>query len=114
MAVPFAGTRKFDEAIEPSAARGPVIVAGSVLSRVQVPPMFQELPVAVEEPSATALALPTARFAVSFAVEPPSKSKPDFAFWYAVLRFTVMVPVFPLSVNPCAALPNDMLLLTAW
>src|SRR4051812_36787095 len=90
------------------------MVAASVLSTVQVPPMFQEFPEAVEEPRATALPLPSARFPVSLAVEPPSKSKPVLVFWYAVQRLTVTAPVLPLSVNPVAELPHAMLLVRRW
>src|SRR5690348_18210530 len=87
------------------------MTAGSVLCSGHEPPMFHEFPDAVDEPSATAVWLPTARFPVSRAVEPPSKSKPVLTFWYAVQRSTTMLPVLPLSVNPCAELPHAITLL---
>src|SRR5690242_9657136 len=90
------------------------MVEASVDSTVQVPPMFHELPDAVEEPRATAVPLLSARSAVSLDVDPPSTSNPVFVLLYAVHRLTVIVPVLPLSVNPSAELPHAMLLLTLW
>src|SRR4051794_4304711 len=62
------GRRKLADGMRPSAPRGPVITAGSTLVRsasLQLALMFHELPLPVDEPSATAVALPTARSAVS-------------------------------------------------
>ena len=72
MLVPLRGCKKLEAGIEPVAVRGPVTTDGSVLSSAasfQVPPMFQELPLAVDDPSDTGRALPTARLPVSIEVD---------------------------------------------
>src|SRR5690349_19011999 len=66
---PLRGRRKVELGMPPPLNRGPVMIEASVLSRAaafHVPPRSQELALPVEEaPSATALALSTARFPVS-------------------------------------------------
>jgi hypothetical protein len=62
----LAGRRKVDDGIAPLGCRGPVIVLGSVLTNVHVPPRFHELKLALElDPRATLVPLATARLRVS-------------------------------------------------
>src|SRR2546430_4501385 len=100
----------------PSEARGPVIVAGLVLcsdASFQVPPRFQELPLAVEEPSLTVVPLLTERSWVSVECE-SSVSKPVPVLCQAVLWSRVSERGFLLWMNPRAVLLKAMLLRTVW
>ncbi len=81
-----------------------------------VPPRFQELPLAtVLDPTAAARWSAMERLPVSRAVPPEtSASKPVPALPYVELRLRVREPGLPLSVKPCLAFLNEMLLRTVW